>query len=436
MSSTFQTVLLGIFGAALVVGVLIFAGIIPLGKKEAPGSLGTVVVWGTLKNADIGELIAEVNDRNKSVKITYLQKNPSTLDRELVEALAAGTGPDVFFLPTELIVRHASKIYQIPYQNYPIKTFRDSFIEEAELYLGLEGVLGLPVTIDPMVMYYNRDIFQTAGIAKPPVFWEELYEIVPKLVEKDKALNITQSAVALGEFDNITNAKEIFSALVLQLGNKIVTKDPEGKLFSVFDEGVTAGKPASSEALSFYTIFSNPTSEYYTWNKGLPDSRDAFIAGKLGIYFGFSSELFNIQDRNPNLNFDVAAIPQPKDVSKKSTFGKMYALAIAKNSRNLTGAISAVFSLSTPDVISKISQISALPPPRRDLLSVRPGGIYLPIFYNSALFSQSWLDPDPEKTSVILGRMVSDVTSGREDAPSATSRAGREISILLQGKKL
>ena len=77
------------------------------------------------------------------------------------------------------IVRNQDKIIEIPYDTISGRDFKNTFIEEGEMYLTENGVLGLPFTIDPMVMYWNRDIFQSVGIANPPEFWDELF-IKPK----------------------------------------------------------------------------------------------------------------------------------------------------------------------------------------------------------------------------------------------------------------
>ena len=53
------------------------------------------------------------------------------------------------------------------------RDFKNTYIEEGELYLAANGILGLPITVDPMVMYWNRDIFSSAAIAAPPSYWDE-----------------------------------------------------------------------------------------------------------------------------------------------------------------------------------------------------------------------------------------------------------------------
>lgn len=43
-----------------------------------------------------------------------------------------------------------------------------------------DSIIAFPLTIDPLVMYWNRDILSNAGIVKPPAYWDEIYSIVKK----------------------------------------------------------------------------------------------------------------------------------------------------------------------------------------------------------------------------------------------------------------
>ncbi|MCD5396682.1 MAG: hypothetical protein LRZ98_00730 [Candidatus Pacebacteria bacterium] len=55
----------------------------------------------------------------------------------------------------------------------------------------------------------------------------------------------------------------------------------------------------------------------------MPNSRDVFLSGKLATYFGFSSELRGLRLKNPNLNFDIAMVPNPKKKEKKQVFARV-----------------------------------------------------------------------------------------------------------------
>ncbi len=429
--SKFQLILMVVFGFFIFFGVLIFA----LGKFSKTQNVVTVTVWGFLSPEDFSLLIepAGLKD-NLTIKVDYVQKNEATFDNDFVEALASQSGPDLFFLSQDAILKHKSKIFPIPDTAVSVRSFKDAFIEEGELYLTPEGALGLPFIIDPMVMYWNRDIFSNAGISVPPKLWSEFYEIAPKLTIKDGSLNVTQSTVALGEYTNVSNATDLFSLLIMQAGG-LVSAFSNNQIQSALQNKFDAPTLPAVLALSFYTEFTNPVKPFYSWNRSLPASKDFFIFGNLAMYFGYASEIKQITDKNPNLNFDVAKIPQSTLSSQKTTFGRMYALAIPRASRNINSAIGAAILLASNPPIARLTQITQLPPVRRDLLSIRPNDDYMSVFYDSAIQSRAWLQPSKTDTDAIFKKMVESVTGGRSNINESVSRADSELNLLFKNMK-
>lgn len=430
--SNFRIIIIAIFVIFAVIGVLAFAGIGGLGGDD--NTIGKVEIWGTVPQGLVSALLNDIRTEIDNFdSVSYTQKNESTYSDEFVEALASGTGPDLFLLSHDAIVRHKDKIIEIPYKSFSERDFKNIFIEEGELYLTATGVLGLPFTVDPLVMYWNRDIFQTAGEANPPVYWDELFVLSPKITQRDLASNITRSFTALGEFGNIKNAKEILSALIIQSGNPIVASSDNG-LRSVIRENLGFATSPAEAAVRFYTEFSNPVKSVYSWNRSLPNSKQLFASGDLAIYFGFASELRELIRMNPNLNFDISALPQLRDADRKVTYGKMNAFAIPRTSKNPSGAFAAELMLTNINNIAALSSATGLPPVRRDLLVNKPTDAFTSVFYNGALISKAWLEPDSAKTDDIFQNMIESVTSGRARLSEAVNIADEELNLLLNSR--
>ena len=149
------------------------------------------------------------------------------------------------------------------------------------------------------------------------------------------------------------------------------------------------------------------------------------------MYFGFASELDSINAKNPNLNFDVAVIPQSKGGPETITYGKMIGLAIPKAAKSPGGALTLANILTGPDAIEELSLMVGLPPVRRDLLKTRPSDQFLAIFYDSTLWSRAWLDPDSGETDDIFKKMVEDITSGRKRVSASVQDASSSLQKLL-----
>ncbi len=429
--SKFQLILTGIFGAFILIGVLVFAF---AGGSGSNTVVSQATVWGTMSSGLFDTFLKESGlNQDKTIAITYVEKNKDTFDQDFVEALAVGKGPDLFFLPQDSILKHQDKIFTIPFASYSEGTFKQNFIQEGELYLNKEGILGLPFMVDPMVMYWNRDIFSNAGLSLTPKYWSELYDLSTRLTVKDTSFNVSKSAVAIGEHANVTNANEIVSLLVMQAGSPITQRNKiDGNVNSVFNQRFNLPIPPAQSALNFYTEFSNPLKPFYSWNRSIPESKNFFLAGDLALYFGFASELSDIRLKNPNLNFDIASIPQSKNSNLTITFGRMVGLAIPKNSKNIAAAFKVAASLTSPTSITALSKVTHLPPVRRDLLAIRPSEAYLSTFYDGAIQSRAWLSPEPSSLNPIFKEMIESVTAGRASTAEALTRASQQLETLLR----
>jgi len=424
----FQVILLGVFVFFIIAGVFAFATF----RGGGSGSFEPVTIWGTLESQDIDQLLLLVRqDVDKEFEAAYREIPEEEFDQTLLEALAAGRGPDLVFLPEDLIVRHEDKIFVVPFESLSLRDFRDRFIEEGELYVRDDGILGLPFSVDPMVLYWNRTLFSNVGIASTPAYWDQFFELSQKLTRKDERGNILQGAIALGEYDNVRHAKEILALLMLQAGTPIVSRANEGFKVSLTDKFNFPEVPAEA-ALRFYTEFANPVKNVYSWNRSLPDSQDAFVVGDIAMYVGFASELFAIQDRNPNLNFDVASLPQARDSGRVVTFGNMQAISVMRGATDVNSAFNALRVLTSPEVLTLWEDISGLPPVRRSLLQEDPADAYRVVFHNGALVSDAFLDPNPEASDSIFENMIEDVTSGRDRISSAVLGAQTALRELLQ----
>lgn len=429
----FQIIILGIFAVLIVMGMLAFSGRLPLPKSAKNVNYGTVTVWGTLPSNMMQSVIASGLQGEKSITVKYVEKNKTTFAADFVEALAAGRGPDLFLIAQDEILRNLNKIALIPYQTVTERDFKNTFIEEGEMFLRPEGIVALPLTIDPIVMYWNRDILTNAGIVAPPVKWSEFYTMVSRIVVREQGGNISRSFTALGEYRNVSHAKEILSILMMQAGSPVVTNQ-NGIFAANLRTGVNStdtSNPAM-QAVNFYTQFSRADKDSYSWNRSLPYSRSMFEAGDLALYFGYASEYQAIKQKNPHLNFDVAVVPQADQVNVKMTFGRIQGFAIVRASTNPAGAIRAALVLSGSKMIEGIAQATGLPPVRRDLLNLPPNDAVRSVFYDSALIARAWHDPSPSETDQILAEMINEIGSGRLKTSQALSVAQSSINKLFQ----
>ncbi|MEK7509400.1 MAG: extracellular solute-binding protein [Patescibacteria group bacterium] len=426
--SSFQIILLSVFGTFAVAGVLIFAFLV---GTNTGATIGEVVIWGTFDDTALSTVLRQLSETDGRLRqVTYVQKDPETYSVGLANALASGTGPDLFVLRQDETITEASKIAPIDLGQLSKEQFQALWVEGADPFWGSAGALGIPFVVDPFVLYWNRDMFATAGVATPPQYWDELFAIVRAITKRDDAGTIQKSAIALGEYANVNHAKGIVSTLIMQAGGRITGRDGAGSLVPALAARVGETSQPSESALRFYTQFANPSGTNYSWNRGLPESRVAFAQGDVALYIGPVSEEPLIRRLNPNLNFAIAtSVPQIRGSDRYVDGGYAYAFAVPRASKNPGGAFTAAYLLAAPGgsqlLALALGQVSA----RRDILAAPAQGNDA-VFKKMALLLRTWEDPNARETERIFRDMIESVTSGAAQALEAVQRAEQAMRQL------
>lgn len=427
--SVFQTILLAVFGALAISGILIFALVVGGGGS---GAVGPVTIWGTLEPNAFAVVIRQAAENNSDFsQVTYVQRDPLQYESLLTEALASGSGPDLFLLRQDYVVKNGGKVVPMPFEFISQSQFESTFVEAADPYLTSEGILGIPIAVDPMVLYWNKDLLAEAGVAKPPEYWDEVPSMAAKIVKKDDAGRITRAAIAFGEYQNVEHAKDIISLLTLQAGGSITQRDATGRLIPTLAARTAgAASQATESAVRFYTEFADPSKIDYSWNRSLRNSRQAFAAGELALYMGFASEQALIARTNPNIDFAMAPVPQIRN-SAATNVARVYALSVSRTSKNPNGAMRVASLMGLADFVRSLSAALGVPSARRDVLS-EEGEDRDKLAKREALIARAWIDPNPEETSKIFQAMIEGVTSGLARPAEAIGRASQEIAEILE----
>ncbi|MCX6715879.1 MAG: extracellular solute-binding protein [Candidatus Taylorbacteria bacterium] len=426
-TTKFQITVLIIFVIFIIGGVVMFA---TYKGSQGENRLPPITIWGTFPKDKFDLYVSKVNNSlTLPLTVTYVEQNSSEFLNNFVAALARGNGPDAVLIPADMLLPAQDKLTLIPYSAFSQRAFLNQFIDEAGVYLGTDGLMGVPFSVDPMVMYWNRDMFNAAGIATTPKYWDEFTAINKKLTIKDDNGTVTRSAIAMGDFYNVTNARELLGSLILQSGNPITAPDNYGALVSTLKP---TGDKSPVPAVTFFTQFVDPGNENYSWNHSWPDSKTAFVSGKLATYFGLASELYNIRQKNPNLNFDVATMPQLRTGGITATYGKIYGFSIVKQSQVANAAFQVISTLTLPQFLGEISSSMYLPSVSRDIIAAGTKDPYIAMFNVGALISRTWRDADPAESSKVLGTMVQAITTGQKSIFQALTDAAGRYDLILQ----
>jgi ABC-type glycerol-3-phosphate transport system substrate-binding protein len=427
--SLFQTILLSAFGAFAVAGMIIFSVVVG-GQQGA--TIGEVVIWGTLDQAAFTAVLRQLSEEDTRYRsVSYVQIDETNYEKTLTDALASAQGPDLFIMSHDYAQKHASKIWSIPFETLSREQFSATFIDGAESFVANDGVLAVPLSVDPMVLYWNRDSLASAGFAKPPQYWDELFAFGSEATRRSQTNAIERSGVALGEYRNVEHAKDIVTLLMLQAGARITVRNTAGDLTPALIARAGDAQAPTESALRFYTDFANPIKTHYSWNRSLPSSQRAFGSGTLALYLGYASEEPLIRRINPNLNFAVAPTPQIRDEARLMNAGRVYGMAVPKASKNAQGALTIAFLLAGATPSAQLSKALGMPSARREVLAQPATGLD-DLVNKQAILVRTWVDPSPEETEVIFRDMIESVTSGAAKLSEALQRADRALGEAIR----
>ena len=452
--------------------LLLTASLSGCGFKQGAGQSYKISleIWGVFDDSDvyikpIGDYI-KINPHIRGIQ--YRKLSPETYKEDLLNAMASGKGPDIFMTRNSWRASFEDKTAPAPEGLVTEKEYRDFLVDVAAAdFIGTGNrIYGIPLSVDSLALYYNKDLFNAAGISRPPETWDEVGEDIRKLTTLDQFGNITHSGIALGTGTNINRSSDILIALMMQFG-----VDLKG----VRNSGVSLSGNSSTKALDYYTQFSRIGSLAYTWNARQHYSIDSFYEGTTAMMINYSWQYETLKQKNAKLNIGIARLPQlnkstPANVanywgyavSKNRAFDKggfsatnadtvvsaekqnevrvleawqfleYLALSGGKKGISITNGLtgeSKDFPLTndpTKDYLEKTHKPAA----RRDLITTQQNDLLLEPFTYGNLIAKSWYQGDIEAAEGILVDMIENVVRGEKTTVDALSVAENRIDIL------
>ena len=409
------------------------------GQKKASTAQAVVFkVWGTDDAKVFANLVAYYGQYNPSAKVTYTQIDPTNYESSLLRAFAEGSGPDVFEIGNRALPRWQSVLAPLPAAYYaqfgPLQLQSDfpsvvqsDFTASSTPTSTSADIYALPLSIDTLTMFYNKNLFDSAGIATPPATWEDFEVDIQKLRTLDASGRIVQAGAAIGGSEaSIPEAPDILSLLMLQNGTQMVSSDLSAAKFA--GDATTAG----GAAFNFYLQFANAASPYYTWSDTRGNNIQDFINGKTAIIFGYHDALDTIQAKAPFMDVGIAPVPQPTGATVSITYPKYNGLAVYKKSTSIISAWQFILSLTTYPNGEKIyTDATGNPPALRSAITTAESSPDLSVFAKQALTARSWYEVDDEQIDSILNTAIENTLGGSSNALQSLEQAQSSISSLM-----
>ena len=320
-----------LFVVVVIVGLLLTAcggGATPAATQPAAASDNTPVtismmMWGDPAELDVwNQIVADFHQANPNITVKVDVSDWDSYWTKLKTLLSAGTPPDVFAMDAPLYLDYQTRGVLLNLQPYLDKNpdlLNGVYPQTLEAYKTADGMYGLPRDFQTIALFYNKDMFDAAGVAYPTADWtyDDLRDAAKKLTKIDSDGKVTQ----FGIYSDLWDMELIWSEAIWAYGGDVINADHTKTLI------------AEPKALEAWQLFHDMMFVDKSWpntNTASEYGDDPFLAGVAAMTTighwavpGYSEA---------NFKWDVA--PMPKGPAGQATSVNSAGFVIAKDSKN------------------------------------------------------------------------------------------------------
>jgi multiple sugar transport system substrate-binding protein len=388
------------------------------GGKDATGTT-TITYMNFSANdgheADLAKIVSAFEKDNPGIKVQVETVPYADYFTKLQTAVAGGTASDAFELNYENFVTYARNGSLAELSGVDGSDYKPSLLEAFQQ----DGKqVGLPESFSNVVLFYNKDLFEAAGVGTPTAdwTWQDEMAAAEKLTDKKKGI--------WGDYQPVT-FHEFYKALAQSGGQFLSSSDDQ----ATFDSA--QGKAAASWLVDKVGTVMPTEAD----GAGTPDfDSNLFKSGKLAMWHT-GIWMFGAMADVP-FSWDVAV--EPGNTEKASAMFTNGAVVNAA-SKNKDAAQKWVTYLTSSDAMTQIRLASSweLPPvaDESQLSAYLDAGAPA---NRQAVFDSLEavvLPPVVERQQEMQDAVTAELTSaaaGRTSVASSLSTAQKEVDSLLQ----
>lgn len=388
-------------------------------QKDTGNKVLRVLNWGNTEEEKIAnEAIARFNENNPDVEVKQTcvpVTSWSDFIQKWITMSTSGEAPDVINIGLEAVQMAVSNDLLMPLDEIVSEDQDLSKVKEEYAPVLLDGfsvddnLYGLPNGTQTMVMYYNKTMFDEAGLEYPKDgwTWDEFYEDAKKLTKSDGSVygfGLSSSYFQLTPWWSTNNTALVDENQNPALNSKKMVESVEF-LDKLVKEKVTPD-PISSDV---YTMFSS----------------------KQLAMVGAGRWVLNTWQDAGLTNADFDCVQWPVNEKEGSVFGGA-AWCISKNTENKELSIELLKSLVSEDTLKAVAAGGQQVPPTESLatdteiMGTTPDnieGIWKAVTVASPVAAPTYFG-DLEQTTL---RCMEEVFSGGKDVQQALDDAQKEV---------
>jgi len=423
----------------------------------------TLTIWGvTDAQSDLQNAFTEFESYIKTipeysrtdVTFSYRLWREDEYENLLINQLAEGEGPDIFFIHNSWLPKHHDKLVPAPTNIISVDEFKNTFVPVATDDLIYNNqVYSLPLYVDTLALYYNTNHFRMADFSsvKPAFTWNKLQDQVAKLTIHDSSpTGLKRAGIAIGSSHNVTQSTDILYLMMLQNGVSMCNDDCTEATFNenLMDSDDSSNKTKAGPAeqsLQLFSSFSNKEFAYYSWHPeyltdlDLTYNRneiDAFVEGNVSMIFGYSDIYSEIDRRSERSNvvFDVAPVPQlldPEETGINISYANYWSPAVSRFSTDGDIAWQFIRFASTKDQLNKYYNTTNRPTSRLDLIDFQKAVPRLQIWAGQAKDAKSLDLFDYGQFEIIFGELIDRVVTREFSIEDAMIIAVEKVNNIL-----
>ncbi|MFF1877149.1 ABC transporter substrate-binding protein [Leifsonia sp. NPDC058230] len=258
----------------------------------------TYGVWAGTQTPAMKEIAAAFTKENPNITVKVEERPWPEYWSTLQTGAAGGTAPDAFWMLAQNIRPYASGGQlldisgEIKAENVDLNKYPKAVLD---LYDQGDGkIYGLPKDVDTNAVWFNKAIFDKAGVAYPKSdwTWDDFRETAKKLT--DPAAGVWGVAAPIDYQGGYYNT-------ILQAGGQVISKD-----------GTKAeiDSPEAQAGIKFWTDLQADKSSPTLKQLSDTEAETLFEQGKIGMYMSgayWALQLYNNKDIAPNV--DIAPMP-------------------------------------------------------------------------------------------------------------------------------
>jgi multiple sugar transport system substrate-binding protein len=333
------------------------------GGYSGPEVTITYSIWGDPAELKSQQAVVDAfHEANPKITVKPEVSDWEPYFAKLQTGLAGGAAPDVFAMDGPLFPDYQSRDVLLDLKpfidrdGYDLTQLADQGVADFTTTDG--GQYGLPRDLNTIVLFYNKTMFDAAGLSYPDESWDwaKLVEVAKQLT---KDVNGDGAVDQWGFYTETTDMENYWSELVWQAGGDVMNTDNSKTLL---------GSPEAAAGIQFL--------QDLIWKeKVMPDPAmfaeigDAFEQGKAAMEANGTWLVPTHTAAGAELGFEFGIAPLPKGPAGRFTSVNPTGAVVYKGTKAPDAAWEFVKYLASPDAQELLMKLKASLPVSKEVLA-------------------------------------------------------------------